>query len=506
MNYITSHFDKLIKSDNQAYQRWKVFLDKDRDYLGDILNQMDYPLLESIEDPRILRLIEQKARTCRTCANRSNLLTWCQTRLTVLLTPKTVKELAFARVLSYFFGLAWLLYLLVFGFSLLAFVGSEYSFTNEVTAFYFLNIWGSFWALCTLSRLRKRIKRSDLPPLFLQSRDWIIYLTGLGISICVLPSLANVFLDIFLVENVAPSYLFRLLAYFASLILLLFISGKDYIARKQPLAIPLFFSILAQTLFIILLLLGRQSLLLDPVFYVYLISFALRTYSHLKDYFSAYLPQFDSIYYASKLFRKRAIRFIWATSLLYLEVESLRNTIIPKHFLGLTLIVGLIIWACTFMVSKNQAGLDLPIIYNFPAIAPSNELIYQISKLLKRKDVHVQQWQELYLLLHSIENKGFSKTFDDWGFGLINHLPALITFMDQRRCSYLVEKCKAIGVSNLTDKTAFSQQWKMNRQSRPDLLIDLEDCFVQQLPLLKWHLFLTYIEHQEAFNLTDYYG
>lgn len=508
MNAIQTHLEKLVTTTSPSYSRWAILLNKDRQILPSILEQIDYSHIERIQDPQIIRLIQQKATSCYQWQNRSRLLSWCQARLNTLLPVSTRRKQLLARFFSYVFLLGQFVYGSIFLLSILTFVTFEFTLEDRDVSFFFFNIWGAFITTRVLSRLRRRIKRVDLPPVLETKKEWIFYSLGIVLCLLIIPTFTGGGWDLLLADARAISSILRIVAYLISGILILYLSGTDYIIRK-PSHISLFLlSVVLQVIFVLVGIIVYSGQRHDIALFLYIYAFValIRSCSLLAQNNFSYAPQFNSPYAQFKRFKWRSGTIFWASSLLNYLASLSQDDMIPPIFIIIPLIFSCIVWIFSMSFSTNQISSDLPYILEGPSLPRTNGLLYQISKEAKGATNDIElHWQRIYLAIRAIEEKGILGAYDDKQV-LTATMKPFCTFLEHNQCTYLHQGFVALGLGNAIESIEEAQQvLQQIRQTKLEQLIEWEDLFIQQLPLLHWLLYHYYRGHRQNFKLQAYF-
>lgn len=507
MNAIQTHLEKLVTTTSPSYNRWTILLNKDRETLQIILEQIDYSHIERIHEPQIIRLIQQKAKSSYLCQNRSNLLAWCQARLNILLPVSTRRKQLLARFFSYVFLLGQFVYGGIFLLSILTFVTFEFTLTERETSFFFFNIWGAFITTRVLSRLRKRIKRVDLPPVLETKKEWIFYSLGIVLCFLIIPTVTGGGWDLLLADSRAISSILRIVAYLISGILILYLSGTDYIIRKPSHSSLFLLSVILQVIFVLVGIIVYSNQRHDIALFLYIYAFValMRSCSLLAQNNFSYAPQFNSPYAQFKRFKWRSGTVFWASSLLTYLASLSQDDMIPPIFIIIPLIFSCIVWVFSMRFPTGQISLDLPYILEGPSLIQTNGLLYQISKEAKGTTNEIElHWQRIYLAIRAIEEKGILGAYDENTI-LTTTMKPFCTFLEHNQCTYLHQRFVALGLGNTFQTTVEAQQvLQQIRQTKLEQLIEWEDLFIQQLPLLHWLLYHYYRGHHQNFKLQTY--
>ncbi|WP_238599074.1 hypothetical protein, partial [Streptococcus suis] len=114
---------------------------------------------------------------------------------------------------------------------------------------------------------------------------------------------------------------------------------------------------------------------------------------------------------------------------------------------------------------------------------------------------NIQSWNELYLLITSIEHNGIYKTLSSRYF--VQKIPLFVNHLKKWQISYLVDELESLlPVLQQGEEIGWSKQnLKKFLLLYQQQLLRVDDAFLQQSALIQWHLYQEYQSFEDAFNI-----
>ncbi|HFI0115765.1 TPA: hypothetical protein ACGPB2_000254 [Streptococcus suis] len=496
----------LASSTNRSYARWKALLSYHPSQMALILEQLNESILDSIYDIRVIRLIERRAKSCRKASNRAYLLEWCKARRAQF-ENKNDNRLLLA--LSIFIGIAQFLSLLTLLISLTCLTGTTIELGDEQISFLLSNIWGSFLTLRVLNRLQKRRCSLDYEPVFQKDFNRHLYILGGIIALCMIPSFIGAYLDIFGYHVFSLTSIFRGFAYALAIYLLFQTTKTEFIPSKSRHNVTTIYLILF-TLF---------TYLLSIFDYDYRFLFFIILWNQLSLLFNyKYLgsPEVEEVVKPLRYLNKRVHPLISGTCLLLIHYSILTGFPIQYGFLGLTFFIAFMTFLATYNAKLSlgdnhlkEALRDIPNFYFanqiiFYRLQYKNKLSFKIERFRcvpNYSEQNIQSWNELYLLITSIEHNGIYKTLSSRYF--VQKIPLFINHLKKWQISYLVDDLESLlPVLQQGEEIGWSKQnLKKFLLLYQQQLLRVDDAFLQQSTLIQWHLYQEYQSFEDAFKI-----